>query len=80
VQTCAATRRSELHRRYVLAHACLGSQSEDNPMLWRVHRFRDHGAAVIARPNLLMRKRAQIGIAAVFLLAALSAWVAILVK
>jgi hypothetical protein len=49
-------------------------------MLWRVHRFRDHGAAVIARPNLLMRKRAQIGIAAVFLLALLSAWIAILLR
>jgi hypothetical protein len=49
-------------------------------MLWRVHRFRDHGAAVIARPNLLTRKRAQIGIAAVFLLALFSAWIAILLR
>ncbi|SDR30491.1 hypothetical protein SAMN05444161_2704 [Rhizobiales bacterium GAS191] len=49
-------------------------------MLWRVHRFRYHGAAAIARPSLLVRKRAQISIAAVFLLAALSAWIAILIR
>jgi|HubBroStandDraft_2_1064218.scaffolds.fasta_scaffold3574283_1 hypothetical protein len=49
-------------------------------MMWRVHHFRTPGVAAIARPGLLARRRAQIGIVAVLLLAALSAWIAILAR
>jgi len=49
-------------------------------MLWRAHRLRHQGAAATVRQSLLARKRAQIGIAVAFLLATLSAWIAILIR
>ena len=58
----------------------LGSTWEGSPMLWRAHRLRHQGAAATVRQSLLARKRAQIGIAVAFLLATLSAWIAILIR